>query len=138
MKISLLSIVINFVMNWSLVGVMQERGLALSTSVVALINFALLYLIMQRRIKGLEGHKTFAMVMKIVIASAAMGVMCWLISKICYRVIGDSQLARLVNVLASIGTGAVVFYAIAAALKVRELNTAFNAIGGRILKKLRR
>src|SRR5262249_54096579 len=69
MKISLLFIVINFVMNWSLVGVMQERGLALSTSVVALINFALLYLIMQRRINGMEGRKTFATVIKIVIAS---------------------------------------------------------------------
>src|SRR5262249_29916387 len=138
MKISLLSIVVNFVMNWSLVGVMHERGLALSTSVVALLNFALLYIILRRRINGIEGRKTFTTVVKIAIASTVMGVVCWLVSKACYRVAGDSQLARLVNVVASVGAGAVIFYAIAAFLKVRELNAAVNAIGGRLLKKLKR
>ena len=46
MIISLASMLTNFVMNWSLVGVLQERGLALSTSTVALANCGLLYFIM--------------------------------------------------------------------------------------------
>lgn len=138
MKISLLSIGVNFLMNWSLVGIMQERGLALSTSVVALLNFVLLYWLMQRRINGMEGRKTLVTVIKITLASAVMGIVCWLVSQFCYRVIGDSQPARLVNVIAAVGTGAIIFYAITAALKVRELNTAVNVVGGRILKKLKR
>ncbi len=138
MKISLLSIVVNFVMNWALVGVMEERGLALSTAVVALLNFALLYWIMQRRINGIEGRKTFATVIKITLAATVMGVVCWLVSKLCYRALGDTQLARLLNVMASVLTGAIVFCAVATLLKVRELSVAFDAIGGRIMKKLKR
>ncbi|HKG22906.1 MAG TPA: lipid II flippase MurJ, partial [Blastocatellia bacterium] len=138
MMVSLLSIVINFVMNWMLVGVLQERGLALSTSAVALLNFGLLYFIMGRRIRGVEGRETAAEVAKILIASAVMAVVCWLTSSGLERAAGDGHAARMINVPASIGAGAASFYLTASLLKVEELNTATRAITARFKRLARR
>ena len=135
MMISLLSIVTNFVMNWMLVGVLQERGLALSTSAVALMNFALLYVIMQRRIKGIEGRKTAMAVGKIILASIVMGAACYGVSNGISKFAGESFVARVVNVLASVGVGMAVFYLGASLLGVEELRAATNALTRRFLKR---
>jgi putative peptidoglycan lipid II flippase len=138
MLISLLSIATNFIMNWTLVGVLQEKGLALSTSVVALLNFALLYFILQRRIQGIEGRKTFGAVVKILIASAAMGAACWAISKGVSQLVGDNQMARMVNVMVSVASGAGIFYTAAALLGIEELRSAVNSIGRRFKRLAKR
>lgn len=138
MMISLLSMATNFVMNWMLVGVLQERGLALSTSTVALMNFALLYAIMRRRVEGIEGRRTAVAVGKIVAASAVMGVVCWVISGAIGKAAGFSFLARAINVFASVSAGAGVFYLVASALGVQELKAATDAIAGRVVRRIRR
>jgi putative peptidoglycan lipid II flippase len=137
MLISLAMILINFFMNWFLVGIFQERGLAFSTSTVALLNSALLYSMMTRRVGGIGGRKTAATVAKIVLASAGMGAVCWAASYFLSRVMSDSQVARAVNVVASVGVGAVVFYLIARALGVKEL-AGVAAIINRLARRVRR
>src|SRR2546428_11871551 len=58
MVVSLLSIFVNYVLNWTLVRRLGfgHVGLALSTSAVALGNCALLGLVLRRRIGSLGGH----------------------------------------------------------------------------------
>ena len=138
MMISLLSIAINFFMNWSLVGLLQERGLALSTSTVALLNFALLYFIMRKRIDGIEGRKTAIAIVKILIASAVMAAACGLVSWGICRFVGDSRVARMINVIVSVGAGAGVFYLAALLLGIEELKSAVNAVGGRFKRMIKR
>ena len=138
MMISLLSMATNFVMNWMLVGVMQERGLALSTSTVALMNFALLYAIMRRRVKRIEGRTTVIAVGKIVAASAVMGMVCWALSRAIANSAGVSFLARTANVAASVSVGAGVFYLVASALGIQELKAATGVFTSRFARLLRR
>jgi putative peptidoglycan lipid II flippase len=138
MIISLLSMATNFVMNWMLVGVLQERGLALSTSAVALMNFALLYWIMHRRVDGIEGRRTAVVVGKILAASAVMGIACWAISSTIAKAAGFGFAARTINVLASVSAGAGVFYLVASALGIQELKAATDALAGRFVRRIRR
>jgi putative peptidoglycan lipid II flippase len=137
MVISLLSIVTNFVMNYLLVGALAERGLALSTSVVALLNFGLLYFLMQRRVEGLEGRATAAAVAKIVLASAIMAAACWGATRGLSYGLGEGFAARLINVSVSVATGAAVFYLAAWLLGVAELKAATNAVARRFVKRAR-
>lgn len=131
MLISIGSMITNFVMNWSLVGLMQERGLALSTSTVALANSALLYLIMRKRINGLEEKRTAIALLKILFASAVMGVVCWLASAWMTRLLGSSFSARLVSVGISVAASGGVFYLGAYLLGIEELKAATSALTGR-------
>jgi putative peptidoglycan lipid II flippase len=134
MIVSLLSMATNFVMNWLLVARFQERGLALSASMVGLLNFALLYFIMQRRIHGIEGRRTLMAIIKILLASAAMGAACWAVSAGLTQLLGDRFAARLIKVIVSVALGALIFYAGAWLLKIEELHAATNAL----LRRFRR
>jgi putative peptidoglycan lipid II flippase len=138
MMISLLSMATNLVMNWMLVGVLQERGLALSTSTVALMNFALLYAILRRRVEGIEGRRTWITVAKIFTASAVMGAVCWAISNAIGRFGGPGLPARVANVFVSVSAGAGIFYLVASALRVQELKAATDIFIKRFARRTRR
>jgi putative peptidoglycan lipid II flippase len=135
MIISLASMLTNFVMNWLLVDVMQERGLALSTSTVALGNCGLLYAIMRKRINGLEGRQTALAIVKILVASAAMGAGCWAVSNGAAYLLGNSFAARLAIVTISVAVSAGLFYLCASLLGVEELKAATNALTDRFKKR---
>jgi putative peptidoglycan lipid II flippase len=58
------------------------RGLALATSISATINMFTLFFLLRRRLRGIEGGRLLASVLKIGFASACMGVVCrWLYLK---------------------------------------------------------
>lgn len=135
MIISLLSILVNFVMNALLINVFHERGLALSTSAVALLNFSLLYVLMYKRVGDMEGKKTLITAAKIVVASMVMAGGCKFLSTWLGGHIGTTHFSgRAIQVFVSIGIGAAIFYATAHALKIEELSAA-TALIRRKLKR---
>ncbi len=55
-----------------------HRGLALSTGLVAVVNFCILYVLMHRHIGGIEGRRMLVSVAKIVLAAGIMAGACQL------------------------------------------------------------
>ncbi|MBM4263470.1 MAG: murein biosynthesis integral membrane protein MurJ [Deltaproteobacteria bacterium] len=138
MLISLGSIVVNYVMNSLLVQRFGHVGLALSTSAVALVNFLLLAILLRRRLRHLGGGELLAKGLRIVAASVVMGVVAWLASTALGELALPRLAARLVQVLGAIGLATVAFYFSCRALKISELDEAAQAIGGRVLRRLKR
>ena len=80
MMVSILSIAINFVLNWFFMFKLGlgHRGLALAVSLVAIINFLLLYIMMQKHAGSLETGALFELLGKLVIPLALLAGVCWL------------------------------------------------------------
>jgi putative peptidoglycan lipid II flippase len=78
MYVSLFSIVVNVALNAALaVGLgWGHRGLALSTSIVAMLNFGILYVLMRRSAGGLETGTFAHALMRIGIAAVGLAVFC--------------------------------------------------------------
>ncbi len=139
MLISLGSIAVNYAMNSLLVHRYGHIGLALSTSVVALVNFALLLCFMRRKLGRIEGRHLSRTFLKICLASLIMAVIAWLVNwQIDVQLPLEGTLLRLVQVPAAIAAAAVSFYFLCRALRVQELDEAVNSLGGRVLHRLRR
>jgi putative peptidoglycan lipid II flippase len=98
-------------------------------------NCALLYLVMRRRIKGIEGRRTALAVAKILMASAVMAIACWAVSTGISRRFGDNFAARMSNVSVSVAVSAGSFYVAASLLGVEELSAATGALIGRLKRK---
>jgi putative peptidoglycan lipid II flippase len=131
MLVSLLSIVTNYAVAKFTVDYLKigHIGLALSISAVAIVNFAILFFFMRRKLDGIEGRSLLSTFAKVMLASAAMGAVCWLVSNRIENNLGLQGLfARLINVSASIAVGVVVFYLGARLLKVGELTQLTGAI----------
>ncbi len=79
MRVSALSVIVNLVCNWTAIRLLGlgHGGLALSTSLVALWNSALLFVLLLKRIGG-GTLDLGADLRRIAIATTVMGVTCWL------------------------------------------------------------
>jgi putative peptidoglycan lipid II flippase len=131
MAASLISIVTNYVVAKLAIEYfgIGHRGLALSVSAVALINFALLFFFLRRKLDGIEGGSLVSSFTKVSLASVAMGAACWFVSARVVAFIGTQSLAaRVANVGLSVAVGVVVFAVAARVLGVGELEQLTRAL----------
>ncbi len=73
-KISIAAVIVNALLNIVLVRLVGYRGLALGTSIAALLNAALLMAFLRKRLGGLDGRRVAGSFVRIAIASLAMAV----------------------------------------------------------------
>jgi putative peptidoglycan lipid II flippase len=97
-------------------------GVALATSVVALVNFFALATIMRARIKRLNGRVILASFAKIALASAILSAVCYISYEFLISRYGTSTFAlRLLEALVPIVFGGIAFVIAAKLLRVREM-----------------
>jgi putative peptidoglycan lipid II flippase len=123
MYVALGSIVVNAGMDYVLairLG-MRTPGLALSTSCVALTNFALLLTFMRRKIGRIEARALLQSLARIAVASAAM-------SAAAYGTHHALAVHRYADVLASIAVSLIVFGATCKLLRVEEFGELLGVL----------
>lgn len=104
-------------------------GVALATSLVALVNFFALALILRGRIKRLNGRDIIFSFLKIAAASAVMSAAAYASYHLILSAYGSATLIlKLIEALVPIGIGAISFVIAAKLLKVAELEQAIGTI----------
>ena len=148
--VSVATIVLNLVLNVTLVRILGFKGLALGTAIAALFNSGVLMYLLSRRIEGIEGPRILQAFVKILVASLAMGAAAyateaWLNTHLPGMesavtwlpqdwVAGTAQTLRAgIRVGAAIGVGIAVLALGATALRLHE----FTAVRTRVLARLR-
>jgi putative peptidoglycan lipid II flippase len=131
--VSIFSVALNIVLNLVLVRLMGFRGLALGTSIAALVNAGILLVMLRGRLGGLEGARILGTFVKITVASCLMGVAVWATYGWLVNVApGTSLVARLLQVFGSIGCGLLVLVVGARLLRLDELEQARRRILSRL------
>jgi putative peptidoglycan lipid II flippase len=75
--VSMASVVVNVALNWWLVGRLGFRGLALGTSITALLNASVQLWLMRRELNGIDGGRIVRSLVRIAVATTAMAVAAW-------------------------------------------------------------
>jgi putative peptidoglycan lipid II flippase len=117
---------------------MGHAGLALSTSVVALFGFVVLFAVLRGRIGGIYGRSLATQFGKVAAASAAMAVVIALSSHAVSARLGVSQLARLADLALSIPLGLLGYYAACRGLRIGEVDSVIQAFIRPVERRLRR
>jgi putative peptidoglycan lipid II flippase len=138
MNVSIASVAINYFAAYVMIHQLHlgVAGLALSTSIVALINFAVLLLLLRLKIGGIEGRLLVLNFVKIMLASAVMAGICWSTSTGVHHWLGLTFKSQLFDLAVSIPAGGAAFYAVCYWLKVPELDDAEQAIVLPLLRRL--
>ncbi len=135
MLVSLLSIALNFALNFLLTFYLKlgHKGLALSTSVVALTNFALLYLMMRRYAGRLESGAMLLTFAKLLVAGACLGAVAWVgLHYFFPSGIPRSEWQKLGGVGTTVVVGGIVFFGVAYLLRVAELHDIVDVVKRRL------
>ncbi len=128
-KVASFSLVVNVILNLILMWPLKIGGLALATAISATVNFLILFLILRKRLGGLEEKRIVSSFLRTLCAAIVMGISCLLL----YRASGGllaSELIynRLLGLLIPIG-GAILVYIISSLLlKVEEIKMLFRWI----------
>jgi putative peptidoglycan lipid II flippase len=139
MVVSFLAIGANLFLNWLFTFRLGwgHRGLAFSTSLVATINFLLLYLLMRRHTRRLETRQTLIGLAKICVAGALLALVCWAAN---YWWLGAWAslrfFAKLAALLATIAFGGIMFFGAAFLLRISEVNDIIDVFRSRFRRSV--
>jgi putative peptidoglycan lipid II flippase len=139
MIISFFAIGANLFLNWLFTFRLGwgHRGLAFSTSLVATINFLLLYALMRSHVRRLETRQLLIGLGKMCLAGAVLALVCWAAN---YWWLGAwSQLRffpKLCELLIAIAFGAAAFFGCAYLLRVREVQDIVDIFRRKINRAL--
>ncbi len=132
-RISMLSIAVNFGLNWALVGTLRERGLALSTALVATLNALFLFELLRRKVGPLRGGYIVAGLVRIGIGSLLLGVTAHFARLGLEHLFPQpSTFARAIVCSGAILAGGLVYFAAANAMKLDEAARVKSLLARRI------
>jgi putative peptidoglycan lipid II flippase len=134
MLVSLGSIAVNFCLNWFFTFHLQlgHRGLALSTSLVAITNFLLLYILMRRLSGRLETGLMIRTLAKLLIAGALLAAICLVAQHfIFFSNVDATSLRKVFGLVGTIAVGGAAFFGAAYLLQVAELRDVVLLVRGR-------
>ena len=125
MLVSLFSIAMNFGLNWFFrfqLG-FGHRGLALSTSFVAITNFLLLYIMMRRYTTHLETAAMLVTLAKLAVAGAALALVCVGTQWIFFQSLQSLRIwQKAIEMIVTVALGCAVFFGAAYVLRVAEVH----------------
>ena len=132
-KVSMATVLVNALLNIALVRVLGYVGLALGTSIAALFNATLLMFFLGRRLDGIEGARVAGSLVRIVIASVAMGAAAVGVDRAATGLMPGTSLLLQISRLSLTITAAVGILAAAAyVLRIREFHEGMTLVTRRL------
>lgn len=131
--VSVVTILTNLVLNLWLHHYMGYRGLALGTALAANVNAGLLLLLLRKRIGGIDGRRVATVFLKILVASAIMGVAAYAAQSEIQHLLptvllGRAEVPRLLNVTGGIAAGLLALAVAARFLGIEEFGVAMRRV----------
>jgi putative peptidoglycan lipid II flippase len=135
MFVSILSMASNFALNWFFLFKLKfdHRGLALGTSIVAITNFLLLYIMMRRYAGRLETGALIKTLAKLAVAGVFLAGVCWMANHLFFNEgLRMSEWKKIGEVAITVGVGTLVFFGAASALRIAEVNDVVDLVRRRL------
>ncbi|MCR4441332.1 MAG: murein biosynthesis integral membrane protein MurJ [Peptococcaceae bacterium] len=133
--VGIFTIVINIVLNFSLIKPLGHGGLAFAYSLAGIVNMIGLLLILRKRIGSIDGRRMFFSFLQTLGISVLMGLAAYGTSLYAARLVDTAaKTGQLVQVGAGVATGTAVFVFLALLFKMEESELAKSLL----LRKFRR
>ena len=136
--VSMATVAVNAGLNIWLVDFMGYRGLALGTSIAALFNATVLMVLLRRSLGGIEGGRMFNAFVRVIAASAIMGIVTLAVAAALERMVGGTGLLpQILRLTMTIAVSLAVFAGAAHALHIREFREGAALIARRFRRTSR-
>lgn len=126
-KIGAAMVFLNIILNLTLIWFLQEGGLALSTSICAIVQIIILFIILRRKIQITRGREIVISFIKASIATAFMALACWFILNM-LSADGASMPFKAIRVFIPLIASLIVFTGVSLLLRSDELRQFARAL----------
>ncbi len=101
---------------------LKHTGLALASSVSSMFNFAILFIILNRRVGRIDINETIILCIKIAVASVFMGLLAWEIAKRGNWTASETSIENILILMTSLLGSSAVYLMISKLLKIDEVD----------------
>ncbi|MCA1583282.1 MAG: murein biosynthesis integral membrane protein MurJ [Acidobacteria bacterium] len=130
------SVLVNVVLNLVLVRAMGYRGLALGTSVTAVLNAVLQFWLLRQHLGGIDGTRIANTFARILLAASVMAVVAWGADRAVPQLVADTTpIARLLGVALTIGAALGALAISSHVLRIQEFDEARRLVLRRFRRK---
>ncbi|NJD03257.1 MAG: murein biosynthesis integral membrane protein MurJ [Ruminiclostridium sp.] len=128
----IVSVILNFIFGLTFYRFtnLQASGMALSYTIISTINAILLFILLNKKIKGVNLNKFFTFALKAVLASIAMGAALFFLDRLPVKL--EAKTVQLLYLILEISAGVLVYMAVMILLKGEEALYFVNAVKGKI------
>ncbi len=124
-KISALALVVNIVLNALFMFPLKVAGLALATSLSGINSFIILFILLKKRLGGINEGDIVNSFLRILLASIGMGLVSWFL----YSTLGISEcsvISKIISLGMLIAFSIVAYFGFCFILKVREMRELYD------------
>lgn len=129
-----LAMVMNIVLNIILVRYLQLAGLALATSISAIVCIFLLFASLKKKIGYFGQDKIIKTTIKSIISAIVMGIVTYFVYNFVSNLIGIGLIKEVISLGLSVGIGAITYGVLVILLKVDEINTITDMVKKKLNK----
>ena len=131
------SVFVNIVLNVSLVNMMGYRGLALGTSITAIINAGTQLFLLRRFTHGIEGARIAASLARVAVASIVMGIITIAAANTMTRIVpGTTLVTQIIQLGVTIGVALLSLALAAQLLRIKEYGEARDLVLGKLKRTI--
>lgn len=127
----------NIILNIILIRFLGHAGLALATSISALICIVLLFRSLKKKIGNFGQNKILKTMIKSLIAAIVMGFVTVGVYNLFAKALGVGFIKEAISLFASVGIGALVYGVMVIVLKVEEVNIVIDMVKKILNKKVK-
>jgi putative peptidoglycan lipid II flippase len=121
-KVAAIALVLNVCLNSILMFPMKLAGLALATSISGIISFFILFIILRKKLGGLQVRGLLEFSLRVLCASIVMAEVCFIAST--FRLaIHNHLISRIMNLLVPISSGIIAYVAMCFLLKIEQVRS---------------
>jgi putative peptidoglycan lipid II flippase len=134
--LSVMTVLANAALNIAFVHSLGYRGLALGTSLTALLNAGVLMLILRSRLNGINGGRLGSVLARQGVASIAMAAAAWTVERQLHVPLpGHDLISQIIRVGVSISAALAILVAASRLLGVSELNDLVDRVARRLRRR---
>ncbi len=126
----IINVILSYILKNTSLGV---AGMALAYSIASTLNAALLLIVLEKKMKGIYLNKLAAFIVKVIPASAVMGIFLFFVSR-AVPFESSSKPVQYLLLAFEVSAGAAVYFLAVLAMKVEEAGYMYNIFKGRIKK----
>ena len=130
-----IAMIMNIVLNIILVKYLQLAGLALATSISAIVCIFLLFGSLKKKIGYFGQDKIMKTTIKSIVSAAVMGVVTYFAYDIVSNLLGGGFIKEAISLVVSVGIGAITYGILVVVLKVEEVNIITSMMKKRLNKE---
>lgn len=133
--ISVLALALDIIFNIILIKPMGHAGLALGTSLSAIITIPIFFIVLRRKLGVLGLKNTIILFVKSCIATAVMGIAVYFGYSYLSSSLGSGKISMFLSMIISAGMGGIIYFVLMIVLRVKEMDF-FTDIIKKVYSKL--